>query len=174
MNNSILPSVWRFLVLVPVQGLLLERASELIHPYFNILLYPLFILLLPIQMPTTAVVLLGALIGFMVDIFYTSYGVHASAGAFSGWARTYVLAAYKPKGGTGYSGKTPVVSPVYFGWQWFLSVAAVFFALHLFWYFSVDAFTFVYFDSIALKTASAWALTMIFVALSCVLFEPKN
>lgn len=174
MNSSILPSVWRFLALVAVQGLLLERTGEMIHPYFNILLYPLFILLLPIQMPTTAVVLLGALIGTMVDIFYTSYGVHASAGAFSGWVRTYVLAAYKPKGGAGFSGKTPVASPVYFGWQWFLSVAGIFFALHLFWYFSVDAFTFVYFDSIALKTISAWALTMIFVGLTCVLFEPKN
>lgn len=172
MNNSILPSVWRFLVLVAVQGLLFRRAGEMIGPYFNILLYPLFILLLPIQMPTTAVVLLGALIGLAVDPFYTSYGEHASAGAFAGWVRTYVLAAYRPK--SGFSAKEPIASPVYFGWRWFLSVAGVFFALHLFWYFSVNAFTFVYFGSITLKTASAWILTMIFVWLSCVLFQPKN
>ncbi len=173
MNSSILPNIWRFIGLVAVQALLL-RQIELVIPggYFNVLLYPLFILFLPATMPTFAVVLLGSLIGFAVDAFYASPGVHASAGAFSGLARSYILAAYKPKGG--FSAKEPIVAPEYFGWQRFLQVAAMFFALHLFWYFSVNAFTFVYFTTIALKTLASWALTMIFVVLYCVLLDPRN
>jgi hypothetical protein len=172
MNSSLFPSLWRFLGLVLAQGLLFLRAGEEIGLYFNILIYPLFILLLPVKMPTPAVVVLGALAGFAVDLFYGSWGVHASAGAFSGWARSFVLAAYKPKGD--FTGKEPIAAPAHFGWQWFFQVAGFFFALHLFWYFSMDAFSFVYFGSIALKTIAAWILSMIFVVLYCVLFEPKN
>lgn len=172
MNNSIFPSIWRFIGLLAVQALLLQQAGSAIGSYFNVLLYPLFILLLPIQMPTPYVVLLGFSIGLSVDFFYTTIGLHASAGAFSGFARSIILAAYKPKGG--YSGKEPVAAPAYFGWQWFVQVAALFFIAHLFWYFSVNAFTFVYFTTITLKTLASWGLTMIFVVLYCILFNPKN
>ena len=172
MNYSLLASVSRFFGLVAVQVLLLLHMGNEIGAYFNVLLYPLFILLLPIQISTSAAVLLGALIGIVVDLFYGTPGVHASAGAFSGLARSMVLTAYKPKGG--YTGKEPIAAPVYFGWSWFIQVAGLFFALHLFWYFSVSAFTFVYFDVIMLKTIVAWILSMIFVGLFCVLFEPKN
>lgn len=173
MNNSLLPSLWRFFGLATVQVLLFLQIGKAIGGYFNVLLYPLFILFLPIQMPTSAVVVLGAAMGFLVDWFYGSLGVHASAGAFSGLMRSVVLAAYKPKG-VGYTGKEPIPAPVYFGWRWFFQVAGLFFVLHLFWYFSVSAFTFVYIDTIMLKTIASWILSMIFVGLYCVLFEPKN
>lgn len=172
MNKSVLPSLWRFLGLVAVQGLLLHQVGAAISEYFNVLLYPLFILLLPIQISTSVAVLLGALIGFAVDMFYASPGVHASAGAFSGLARAAILAAFKPKGD--YTGKEPIPAPAYFGWPWFLQVSGVFFATHLFWYFSVNAFSFVYVTTITAKTVSAWALTMVFVVLYCILFNPKN
>lgn len=172
MNKSLLPSLWRFLGLVAVQGLLLHQVGSSISEYFNVLLYPLFILLLPIQMSSTLAVVLGALIGFAVDMFYASPGVHASAGAFSGYARSVILAAFKPKGG--YTGKEPIPAPAYFGWTWFAQVAAVFFTAHLLWYFSVNAFSFVYFTAITAKTLAGLALTMIFVVLYCILFNPKN
>jgi len=172
MNKSVLPSVWRFLGLVAVQGLLLHQVGSAINEYFNVLLYPLFILLLPVQISSTVAVLLGATIGMAVDMFYASPGVHASAGAFSGFARSIILAGFKPKGG--YTGKEPIPSPVYFGWPWFLQVAGIYFAAHLFWYFSVNAFSFVYFTTITAKTLVGWSLTMIFVVLYCILFNPKN
>jgi hypothetical protein len=174
MNKSVLPSLWRFLGLVAVQGLLLHQVGSSISEYFNVMLYPLFILFLPIQIPATAAVLLGFLIGLAVDMFYISPGVHASAGAFSGFARSIILTAFKPKGGGGYSGKEPIPAPAYFGWSWFLQVAGVFFATHLFWYFSMDAFAIVYFTTITAKTLAAWVLSMIFVVLYCILFNPKN
>ncbi len=172
MNNSIFPGIWRFIGLTAVQVLLLQQAGSAIGSYFNVLLYPLFILFLPIQMPTPYVVLLGFAIGLTVDFFYGSIGIHASAGAFSGFARSVILSAYKPKGG--FSGKEPIAAPVYFGWQWFFQVSALFFAAHLLWYFSVNAFTFVYVATITLKTLAAWGLTMVFVVLYSILFNPKN
>lgn len=173
MNSSVLlPSLWRFIVLTLVQVLVLKQVALLGGPYFNILIYPLFILLLPIEIPTAFAVMLGFGIGLAVDVFYNSPGVHASAGAWSAFARSFLLQAFEPKGG--FSGKEIVPAPAYFGWPWFVQVAALFFALHLFWYFSVDAFTFVYFGTITLKTLAAWALTMIFVIFYGFLFNPKR
>ena len=113
MNKSFLPSIWRFLGLVAVQGLLLHQVGSAINEYFNVLLYPLFILLLPIQISSTVAVLLGGLVGLAGDMIYATSGVHASAGAFSGFARSIILAGYKPKGN--YSGKEPIPAPGYFG-----------------------------------------------------------
>jgi hypothetical protein len=173
MNSSTFPSIWRFLGLVAVQGLLLKQMGMAVDStYFNVLLYPLFILFLPMQMPAPYVVLLGTLIGATVDIFYGFPGVHASAGAFSGFMRSVVIGMFSPKGG--FSPKELVFSPAHVSWPTFLRGAAVFFFLHLFWYFSVDAFSFVYFESIIGRTAASWGLTMIFVVLYGAMFNPKN
>jgi len=173
MNSSTLPIIWRFLGLLAVQGLLLKQMGMAVDlTYFNVLLYPLFILLLPLQMPAPYVVLLGALIGGAVDVFYASPGVHASAGAFSGFVRGVVIGMFSPKGG--FSSKELIFSPAHVSWPTYLRGAAIFFFLHLFWYFSVDAFTFVYFGSIIGRTAASWGLTMIFVVLYGAMFNPKN
>jgi hypothetical protein len=172
MNSSnIFPHIWRFLGLAATQALLLKQVSASVGPYFNIFLYPLFIFFLPLQIATPYLVLLGFSMGMTIDFFYHSIGVHASAGAFAGVIRPLILMAFAPKGG--FSGKEPIFAPSYFGWQLYLQAAAVFFLLHLFWYFSVDAFTFVYFGTITLKTLSAWLLTMIFIVLYTTMFNPK-
>ncbi|MDX2134977.1 MAG: hypothetical protein SFV52_09330 [Saprospiraceae bacterium] len=173
MNSSDLwPNAIRFAGLTALQALLLRQVGLSIGPYFNLLVYPLFILLLPIATPTALVVILGFLIGLTVDLFYGTLGLHAGAGVFSGFIRTYLLAAFEPKGG--YSGKEPTALPHFFDWRWFTSLLAVFLLLHCLWYFSMDAFTFVYIGTITLKTLSAWALSMPFTLLLVFLFNPKR
>ena len=173
MNNSLLlPNFWRFLLIALVQMLLFKQVSLLVGPYFIIMLWPLCILFLPIELGTPFAVLLGFALGMIIDMAYASPGLHASAGAFSAYARPFILKAFEPKGG--FSGKESIPAPAYFGWPFFLQVSGIFFLLHLFWYFSVDAFTFYYFGTITLKTLAGWGLTMIFVVLYVFLFNPKN
>jgi hypothetical protein len=166
------PHLWRFLGLVAVQVLIFNPIAPKAGQYVTILLYPLFILLLPIKLPTFYNVLLGFLVGLSVDASTGILGLHASAGAFSGFARNTVLMVFQPKGG--FSGKEPIPAPAHFGWAWFLQVSAVFFLLHIFWYFSVDAFTFVYLGAITLKTLASWVLSMVFVVFYGFLFYPKQ
>jgi hypothetical protein len=173
MNSSVLyANLGRFLLVLAIQGLLLQQVALSVGEYFNILIYPLFIFLLPIQLATPYLVGLGFLIGICVDFFYQSPGVHASAGVFSGWARAFIFKVFAPKGG--FSGKESTFSPAYFGWQMYLQTLAVFMVVHAFWYFSVDAFTFVYFGSIAMKTLASWILSMAFAGLVTGLIHPKN
>jgi hypothetical protein len=172
MNSNILPHVWRFFVLTLFQVLVLKQLALSAGSYFNVLIYPLFIFFLPIRIATAYAVLLGFAIGITVDSFYGSLGVHASAGAFSGLIRGVILEAFGPKGGL--KGKEPVFAPQYFGWQSFLQAMGVFMVFHLFFYFSVDAFTFVYFTTITLKTLASWVLSMIFVLLFMAFFKVRE
>jgi hypothetical protein len=172
MNSQTGPQVWRFIILILFQVLVLKQMNLSVGAYFNVLIYPLFIFLLPLRMSGVALVLIGFGTGLVVDAFYGSLGVHSSAGAFSGLIRDFILRIFGPKGG--FSGKEPVFAPEYFGWQSFLQAMGAFLILHLLWYFSVDEFTFVYFTTITLKTIAAWALTMIFTVLYMSFFKTTH
>lgn len=173
MNSStIFPNIWRFVGLVLIQVVVLSQAALTADGYVNVLLYPLFILFLPILLPTPAAVLLGFLVGLTVDMFCKTWGVHASAGALSAYARAVILNRFAPRGG--YTGKEPIPAPVYFGWSWFLSVTAIFLAVHIFWYFSMSYFTPVYLlPKIIPQTLIAWVLTMAITLILTRLFNPK-
>ncbi len=171
-GSSITPHILRFIGLVAVQSLLLNQMTGSVGAYFNVLLYPLFILFLPLQLATPYLVLLGFAVGIAVDAFVPSWGIHASAGVFSAFARGFSLMPFAPKGG--FSAKDPIFSPAHMGWQTFIQGAAFFMALHIFWYFSVSYFAPVFAWEIVKKTVAAWALTMIFVALYSAMFNPKK
>jgi hypothetical protein len=170
-NNAIIASFWRFLLLLMLQVLVFKPMATSVGPYFNIFIYPIFLLLLPIQTPTPYLVLLGALMGFCADEFYYTGGLHASAGAFAGLVRRTVLSAFAPNGN--FTPKEPVFTPVYVSWQTFLPAAGLYFFAHILWFYVMDAFTFVYIGEAILKTLAAWPLSMIFVLAFMMLFRPK-
>jgi hypothetical protein len=171
-GNSIAPHVLRFIGLVAVQSLLLNQMTGSVGPYFNVLLYPLFVLFLPLQMPAPYLVLLGCAAGMAVDATVPSWGIHASAGAFSGVMRGLTFMPFAPKGG--FSQKDPIFAPAHMGWQTFINGAALFMACHIFWYFSVSYFAPVFAWDIVKKTMAAWLLTMVFIALYAAMFNPKR
>ncbi len=172
-GNWFFPNLWRLLSLLAIQGLILSGISYNTDGYVSILLYPLFILLLPILIPIPLAIVLGFLMGLLVDTFTGTIGLHASAGAFSAYARVLILERFAPQGG--YTGKEPIAAPVYFGWQWFLSVAGVFFAVHLLWYFSVAYFAPAYFFSKILpQMLLSWLSTLPVVVVLVWLFNPRN
>ena len=174
MKNSgfFFPNFWRFLGMLAIQGFVLRQIpAEVGYGMFNVMLYPLFIFFLPMVIARPASVLLGFLMGLAIDLVYGSPGIHASAGAFSGYVRPAVLGFFAPKGG--FTGKEIIPSPEYFGNVRYLQCAGLFFIFHLFWYFSVEAFTFVYIGQITLKALTSWGLSMIFVFFYGFLFNPK-
>lgn len=80
-------------------------------------LYVAFILLLPIEINNLALMLIAFLLGFSIDIFYDSLGLHALALVFLAYLRNYWLGTITPQGGyESGSGPTLAVN----GFQWFL------------------------------------------------------
>src|SRR5450755_3523212 len=90
-------------------------------------LYVAFVLLLPIETNTLALMVIGFVLGFLIDIFYDSLGIHASTLVLIAFLRNYWLSAITPQGGyDAGSGPTLAVNGV----QWFLVYTVPLIFLH--------------------------------------------
>ncbi len=171
-RNAVIANIIRFIGFLLVQGLVLKRVTlELDLPYAQILLYPLFIMLLPLRMPRPLVILSAFAMGILLDWFNNSWGIHASASLVTAVARPFIFKRLEPRGGY-----TAAHAPnrERMGWDWFLRYSAFLLGLHLLFYFSVESFTFVYIGRILLKTVSSFMITMVFVLIYMQLFNPKE
>lgn len=151
MNNIVLANVFRFFGLLLLQGLIL-RQIEFEDEYWNyihIFTYPLYILLLPLRTPGTLVVVTSFAMGILVDLFYYTPGLHASTATFVGYIRPMILKWLEPAGKYNLN-HSPTLER--FGPLWFYRYAAIMLGIHLFVYFSVEAFTYVYFLRILANT----------------------
>src|SRR5690606_8835963 len=80
-------------------------------------LYVAYLLFLPVESNPLFLMLAGFLMGFAVDIFYDSLGLHAFACVFVMYIRNYWLTLITPQGGYD-TNATPSLAVN--GWQWFL------------------------------------------------------
>lgn len=172
-NTTIIVHVVRFFVLAIAQVLIFKRIAFNWgdFAFIHFMIYPLFIILLPIKTPRPLVILSGFMIGLFVDLFYDSPGIHASAGVFTGYVRGLVLDFIEP-----YEGYNTNDSPtlVNMGLSWFMTFASILLGLHLFWYFSVEAFSFVYIFEILMNTIFSFIASFIIVMLVLLIFRPKT
>ncbi|MFN7117833.1 MAG: hypothetical protein ACK4TA_13615 [Saprospiraceae bacterium] len=170
---AVIANILRFVGMLLVQVLVLKRVTLgwEAFPYVQILLYPLFILLLPLRVPRPLVILTSFAMGILVDMFYNSWGIHASASVFTAFIRPFILNRLEPRGGY-----TAAHAPnkERMGWAWFLRYAAFLLAFHLFFYFSVESFTFVYIIRILLNTFFSFIVTFIFILIYMQVFNPKE
>lgn len=95
--NDILQHIIRFFVLTSIQILILNNVQ--ISGYINPFVYILFVMLLPPKMPKAIVLILAFMMGFTIDIFSDSYGIHSSATVLLAFLRPKVLALVSVKGG---------------------------------------------------------------------------
>ena len=125
-------------------------------------LYVAFILFLPIEINTLALMFIGFSLGFMVDIFYDSLGLHAFTLVLIAYLRNYWLRVISPQGGydTG-SGPTLAVNGV----QWFLVYTVPMIFLHHFVLFFLEAGGFVVFWYTMLKVIASLLFTMTVILL---------
>ncbi len=82
--------------------------------------YIAFILLLPIETNPLILMFSGFMLGFFVDIFYDSLGLHAMSLVLVAYLRNYWLAAITPQGGYD-AGEGPTLAVN--GLQWFMVYA---------------------------------------------------
>lgn len=173
MSNVVMANVVRFISLVLLQVIIFQRIPNMLGSFnqFEIFIYPIFIILLPLRVPHTIVILLGFLIGISVDCFYDSPGVHASAGVFTGFIRPAVTSILQPRGG--YNTMLDIPTKDKFGISWFMPYMLILLFAHIFFYFSVEAFTFVYIDKILLNSIVSFMVSGIFITLFQYIFNPK-
>lgn len=115
MNRSGILPVFYFVAYLLVQVMLFKQVVFFDTAFC--FLYIAFILLLPIETNPLVLMLVGFLLGFSIDIFYDSLGLHAMSLVLVSYMRNYLLAAITPQGGYD-AGEGPTMASN--GLQWFL------------------------------------------------------
>jgi rod shape-determining protein MreD len=137
MINSILRLGLIFILLILFQVLLFNNIqfSGYVNPY----VYIMFILLLPVEIPSWLLLLLSFATGLIMDFFSGSPGMHTSATVFAGFIRPYVLRVISPR--DGYEPGSDLSLLIY-GFRWFLSYALIVVLVHHTILFYLEVFRF--------------------------------
>ena len=172
MNSTIIKNIVRFVVIVLLQVLIFKgiNLNSGNFQYFHILFYPIFILLLPFDLPKVYILLLAFLLGFCVDIFYDSLGIHMSAIVFMAYCRSFVMKLLEPRGGYNYN--VPGLGNTEF--SWFISYIAINLGLFTIFYFSMEAFSFVYTLRIFLNSIFSFILSLSLILIYQLIFRTKT
>lgn len=170
MNKAAISNLWRTVVFITLQVLVFMsiKISFGSFDYIHIIVYPIIIILFPLNVPRPFLIFLSFLIGMTVDVFYNSIGVHASACVFIAYIRNYVLKYLEPHGGYSID-----ISPSShnLGFQWFLPYSCFMLFVFLLFYFSVEAFSFVYIFEIIMNTISSFIFSILFVLIHQFIFK---
>jgi hypothetical protein len=137
LTTDIIKICIRFIVLVLVQVLVVQNIN--LTGYVILLPYVLFILSLPFETNKVLVMVLSFVIGVVIDYFYDSSGIHASACTAMGFARYYVLKYIAPREGYD-AGVRPTIDDM--GIQWYLRYAGTLVLFHHFLLFYLEIFRF--------------------------------
>jgi rod shape-determining protein MreD len=160
MINSILRFGLIFILLIFLQVLLFSNIqfSGYVNPY----VYVLFILLLPVEIPSWLLLLLSFATGLIIDFFSGSPGMHASATVFAGFVRPYILRIISPR--DGYEpGSDP--SMLTYGFTWFLTYTLLIVLVHHTALFYLEVFRFAEFFRTLLRVLLSSLFTIIFILL---------
>ena len=160
MIRSGLVQFFLFFIYALVQVLLLKNVV-LFNTAFCFL-YVAFILLLPIETNNLLLMLAGFLLGFTIDIFYDSLGLHAFSLVLVGYVRNFWLAIITPQSGYD-SGVEPTLSDN--GLQWFLVYSIPLIFIHHFTLFFVEAagFSMFWFTMLKIITSLLFTLTVVLI-----------
>ena len=122
----------------------------------------MFILLLPIELPSWLLLILSFITGLIIDFFSGSPGIHTSATVLAGFARPYILRIVSPRDGYE-SGSDP--SMFSYGFRWFFFYALLVVLVHHTALFYLEVFRFAEFFRTMLRVLLSTIFSMAFILL---------
>ncbi len=168
--SLILTNIFRFVVLILFQGLILNQVT-LLGGQMLPMLYVLAILMLPIETPPWLVLIISFVAGACIDVFSNTLGMHISASLLLGFLRGRILPLLAPR--EGYEmGVQPRIDSL--GLTWFVSYAGILILAHHFWLFFLEIFRFTQFFSTLLRVLLSSAFTLVLAIMVQYLFYHKR
>ena len=137
MNKQIFINILRFIILVLLQVLLLNKVN--LGGYLNPYVYVLFILLLPFETPAWALLISSFLLGLTIDMFSATIGIHAAAATFLAFLRPSVSRIISSKREFE-PGIKPGINDL--GYRWFLTYTLILVFFHHLVFFYLEVFRF--------------------------------
>ncbi len=139
--------------------------------YARIFFYIIFILSLPIEINRYTLMILGFILGFCIDIFNNTPGMHTFATVTAAFVRPGVLKIYAPR--DDYEpGEKPLLSN--YGYFWFMRYALTIILIHHFVFYFIEVFRFYFFFHTLLKVFFSSVLSLTLIILSQLLIIRKR
>jgi rod shape-determining protein MreD len=165
MTNKIFINIIRFVILVFIQIFILENIN--LRGYINPYLYVYFILLLPFETPGWLLLISSFFLGFSIDTFVGTLGIHTAASVLMAFSRPLVIKAI-PSRKDFEPGMKPSIS--HLGFIWFFSYAIILILIHHFALFYLEVFSFSNFFSTFSRVLLSSSFTLILVIIAQYLF----
>ena len=169
---------FRFCIILLIQTQVLDKislrwwAQPSGFPVFVPFLYPLFILLLPLNTPVWLLLIVGFLTGVTVDTFNNTAGMHAFATVLIAYLRTNVLNALLPKNLSEYGTQSPGVKNM--GWMPFLTYSGFLILIHHITFFTIEIWSFSHVGYLLLKIFASVITSMLFILCYLLLFTKQT
>lgn len=160
------PVYFVFLILLEVFVI----AKFNIHFYFNPHAYILFIIILPVTTNRHLIIFLGFLMGFIIDQFMGTGGLHAAATLIIAYMRKLLLGAFATREEYG---KDDFLTIKKFGLVNFLIYCGFMIVIHHFFLFLLELFTFRNFLLTLLRTLLSGTLSLLLILGLHLLFSRK-
>lgn len=161
MNNSLFKYIASAIGLVVLQILILNNVH--INGYFSPFFYIAIVLFLPYGTPKVATLMVGFLVGLVIDLFSYTPGVHAGALVFMSFMQISILPILSPRGDYE-PGAIPSVAQ--YGWGWFLRYIIILTFLHHLALYSLEIFSLSNMSTSLLKIISSTAITLFLLVLT--------
>lgn len=160
MINSIFRFGLIFILLIALQVLLFNNIqfSGYVNPY----VYIMFILLLPVEIPSWLLLLLCFGTGLVIDFFSGSPGMHSSATVLAGFVRPSILRIVSPRDGYETRAEPSMLS---YGFRWFLTYATLIVLIHHTALFYLEVFRFADFFRTLLRVLLSTLFSVTFILL---------
>ena len=159
-------------LLIAVQVLFLQQLTlGDVADYFVPFVYPMLIFVLPFTFNKHWLMVVGLVSGWVVDMFYNTPGLNASAAVLVAFLRPFALSLIAPRDGFDW-----VKPPGYFSMganRFTVYVFVLLFIYHL-WFFSLEVFKISYLHIIFLKAFFSSLLATVLVVITSILTSSKN
>ena len=103
----------------------------------QIMVYPLYIILLPFELSTISLMLIAFLMGIIIDSISNTYGLHASSLVLLAFLRPQLLSIFAPRDGYDPLKEGNVYE---MGRRWFFSVFVMMLVIHHLCFFLMEVF----------------------------------
>lgn len=162
--NPLVKNILIFFLLIILQTLVIKSidigyANWWLTPF----VYCIFIIELPVRINSSVVLLVAALMGLIVDIFYNTLGFHMSAAVLTAFARKYLIALTAPREGFEPNAR-PVIKTI--GFNKYLIYTGLLLLIYHIWFFIIEVFSFtnffLRFSQAILSSILALALAVLF------------
>lgn len=163
--NEIVRYIFWFILFVLVQGLILNHVN--IGGYLNPYLYVMFILLLPFDISRPQSLIIAFLLGYSVDLFAGTPGMHAFASVFAAFSRPFLISSLSKRDDDDIETRPTIRS---MGIRWILYYSSILVLIHHSVYFFIESFRITEFFQTLSRSLLSSLLTVVMILLVQFLF----